>query len=121
MNVRQALVDALTPELPTYRLLGYPLDLDAVTRPTVMLWQSRVERLEQIELDRLLVTVELWVVTGSEDPSKADDLLDDSLSDVIEALHPITWINWTTAERGVLHDRFHGYRITAQAVAKIGE
>jgi hypothetical protein len=86
-----------------------------------MVWQSTIERYPQITLDRLVVTVELWVLVGSEDPSKADDALDDAVTEVIEALHPITWLNWTVAERGVLIEKFHGYRITAQAIAKIGD
>lgn len=121
MNVRSALADALAGALPDFRVLGYPLDVDAVTRPTVMLWTSLVERLEQIDLDRLRVTTELWVLVGTEDPARVDDALDDALEAVVYALHPIGWVTWSTAERGVLQDRFHGYRITAQAVAKIGD
>lgn len=120
MNVRSSLAAALAAALPaTYLVRGYPYEPDAVTRPTVMLWQSLIERLPQLELDRLVVTVELWVLVATEDPAKADDALDDAVSDVLQALHPIGWINWSTAERGVLLDRFNGYRITAQAVAKI--
>lgn len=122
MNVRTAVADALIEALPaTFLVRGYPFEPDAVTRPTVMVWQSTIERYPQITLDRLVVTVELWVLVGSEDPSKADDALDDAVTEVIEALHPITWLNWTIAERGVLIEKFHGYRITAQAIAKIGD
>lgn len=121
MNVREQVAAALSAALPGYRVLGYPMDPDAVTRPTIMMWTSLIERLEQIDLDRLKVTVELWVLVASEDPARVDDALDDALDDVIVALHPIPWLTWSTAERGVLTDRFHGYRITAQAVAKIGD
>lgn len=120
MNARTALAEALTTALPGFLVRGYALELDAVTRPTIMLWQTLVERLEQISLDRLKVTLELWVLVGAEDPAKADDALDDALGEVIAALHDLDWIDWTSAERGVLLDRFHGYRITAQAVAQIG-
>lgn len=123
MNVRHAIADALTAGLPSgYLVRGYPYEPDAVTRPTVMLWQSLLERGEQID-DRvaLRVTVEVWVLVSTEDPSKADDALDDALDDVLSAVHAVSFIEWSVAERGVLLDRFHGYRITAQAVATIGE
>ncbi len=121
MNVREAVAAALTESLPAgWRVLGYGADLEQVTRPTVMLWQSLIERMPQIGLDLLKVTVEMWVLVGQESPDAASDALDDALDDVLEALQPLSWVDWTTAERGVLSDRFHGYRITAQAVAKIG-
>lgn len=120
MNARTALSEALTDALPGFRVLGYSQDLDAVTRPTVMVWTSLIERAEQFGLDRIKVTVELWVLVGNDNPEAANDALDDALEDVLGALQDVDWIDWTTAERGVLFDRFHGYRITALAVAQIG-
>lgn len=120
MNARTALAQALGAALPDYRVLGYTTDLDAVTRPTVMLWQALVERADEFGLGRLKVTLELWVLVGAEDPAKVDDALDDALDDVLDALQGVTWVDWTTCERGVLLERHHGYRITALAVAQIG-
>lgn len=119
MNVRAAIEDALVAALPDVKVVGYAYEPDVVTKPTIMLWQSRIEPMPQATLDRVFVTVELWALVGTDDPAKADDALDDHLSDVITALHAIPWLTWSTAERGVLLDRFHGYRITAQAVAAI--
>lgn len=121
MNARTALAAALAAALPDYRIIGYPVDLDAVTRPTVMVWQSLVERMPLVGLNVLKVTLEMWALVGTDAPAAADDALDDVLDDVLTALQPLTWLDWTTAERGVLADRFPGYHVTAQAVATIGD
>lgn len=121
MNARGVLAQALATALPDVRVLGYPADVEAVTRPTVMLWQSLIERSDLLGLDRVKVTLELWALVATEDPARADDALDEHLENVLYALQDLTWLDWTTAERGVLAERFHGYRVTAQAVAKIGE
>lgn len=114
------LAQALQAALPEARVVGYSADLDAVTKPTVMLWQALIEHQPQVTLDRLKVTCEAWVLVGNEDPARLNDALDDFLEDVLGALQPLTWVEWTQAERGVLFDRFHGYRLTAVAVAQIG-
>ena len=122
MSARTQLADALTAALPdTYRVMGFNDQLDGVSRPTVMLWQSSLRRIEQIGHDRLQVSVALWVLTGRDNLERADDDLDDALEDVIAALRPLTWVDWTEAERGVLLERFHGYNLTVTAVAQIGE
>jgi predicted RNase H-like nuclease len=115
------LAEALRKALPTYRVTGYVDQPDAVTRPTVMLWQSAMERLEQIDLDRVRVTLELWILTGRENPERADDDLDDALEAVLVALQPLSWVAWTQAERGIYAENYHGYRLTAFAVARIGD
>lgn|GEM_PF-2751154 len=122
MNVRQAIAKELTDRLPdSYIVKGYTYDPDAAARPTVMLWQSLIERGSRInDRNGLEVTVELWVIVGSEDPAKVDDDLDDALDEVLTAVHDIPFIDWSVAERGVLKERFHGYRMTARAVATIG-
>ncbi len=120
MNLRRTLADALAAALPAYRVMGYATELDAVTRPTVLLWVSLIEPFETFGLDYLKVTFELWVVIGSQDPERANDDADDALTDVLTALQPLDYVDWTSAERGVLFDAHHGYRITAQAVAQIG-
>lgn len=120
MSARTDLAAALTTALPAFRVSGFNDQIDAVVRPTVMLWQSSLERLEQIGHDRLRVTLDLWVLTGREDPEKADDALDDAMELVVAALLPLTWVDWTNAERGVFLERFHGYKLTVTAVAQIG-
>lgn len=121
MSARTQLAAELTAALPTFRVTGFNDQLDAVARPTVMLWQSSLARLEQIAHDRLRVNLDLWVLTGRENPDTADDELDESLEAVIAALLPLTWVDWTNAQRGIWQEKFHGYNLTVTAVAQIGE
>ena len=120
MSARTRLAADLATALPTFRIMGVNADLDAVARPTVMLWQSLVTRADHFGLGRLVATLDVWVLTGRENPEKADDNLDASLLAVIATLQPLTWIDWTAAERGVLLERFHGYKITATAHEQTG-
>lgn len=121
-SARQQLAATLATGLGKgWRVVGYPTELDAVTRPTVMVWTESLEPAEQIGRDRLRVTLSLWVLSSSQNPATADDDLDARLVDVIAVLHPLAWIAWTSAERGVLADTYHGYRITATAGVQIGD
>ena len=61
------------------------------------------------------------MVVPQEDPDKADDALDDGLEDVLGALRALDWVDWVECQRGVLNDTAHGYNITVNAVAKIGD
>lgn len=121
MSARSELVAALRKALPTWQVTGYPTVPDAVTRPTVMVWTADLEPATQVNRDRLIVTLTLWVLTGSTNPETADDDLDAALEAVLGVLHPLPWVAWTRAERGVLADTFHGFQITATAALKIGD
>ncbi|MGV8965338.1 MAG: hypothetical protein ACOH2F_03580 [Cellulomonas sp.] len=120
MSARTQLATELAAALPTFRVMGFNDTLDAVTKPTVMVWQSSLARLDQINHDRLRVTLDLWVLTGRDNPEKADDDLDASLEEVIAALQPLAWVDWTNATRGIFLEHFHGYNVTVTAVAQIG-
>ena len=121
MSARTALAQALAAALPTYRVLGYGEIPDSVTRPTVVVWVEKIERAEQIALDRLVLTFQAWVLVGGDNPATVDDALEAALDDVIDAWQGVPWCAWTEATRGVLADKFPGYLITARAVGKIGD
>lgn len=121
MSARTELAAALTAALPTYRVLGYAADLDAVARPTVLVWADKIVRRPEWASGLFEFTLMMWVLVGTEDPARADDALDDALEDVLGALQPIGWVQWSGAERGVLRDAFHGWQITVTAVATIGD
>lgn len=122
MSARTELAAALTVSLPsTWRVLGYAADLDAVTRPTVLVWADAFTPRPEWGSGLHSLTLKMWVLTQSEDPARADDALDDALDLVIDALTPINWVRFESAERGVLRETFHGWQITATAVATIGD
>ncbi|MBU4334960.1 MAG: hypothetical protein KJ548_00155 [Actinobacteria bacterium] len=117
---RKRLVDELSAALPsTYTVMGYPTGLDRVTGPTVCVWQETVTKTDQFGPPRLRVDLAVWVLTGQEDPGKADDVLDDALTQVLAALQPLGWIDWTSAER--LVPEFvtaHGFKLTCTALTE---
>lgn len=119
MSVREQLAQALTDGLPGWRVLPYAAEPDALTRPTVIAWASKLERRPEFGLYRFLVTLEVWVVAPSENLATVDDILDEAFEDVLAVLQPLEWLQWDSAERGVLYDQFHGWKITALAVATI--
>ncbi len=120
MTSRTQLVDDLKAALPSkYRVVGFNSALDAVKAPTVMVWQSKIERPEQFGLHGLLVTFDLWLLVGQENTARADEALDVALDDVIDALQGITWVDWQDAERGILFDSFQGWKVTVNAAATI--
>ena len=121
MSARKQLRDALAEALPTYRVMGSAILPSAVARPTIGVWQQSMTRREEFGLNRVAVGFELWVLVGPEDPEKADDALDTALEEVLGALQPLGWVQWTEAQRGVLADNFHGYNIQVTAVAEIGD
>lgn len=121
MSARRDLVAALRAGLPGWRITGYPRVPGDIHRPTVMCWQDRLTRSEQINLDRVRATLTIWVLTAKDHPEQVDDDLDDLLTEVLAVLQPLTWLMWTEAERGVLADTFPGYQITATAYYQIGE
>lgn len=67
----------------------------------------------------LLVTLTVWVVTGLQDPDRVDDALDAAVDDILAALLPLSWVQFESAERGVMDDLFHGYRFTLTTYATI--
>lgn len=120
MSARTRLAEALTGALGGgYRVIAAAVDLDSVTGPTVLTWASRFERAPRLGFSMFTVTLETWVVVPGERVEAADDALDDAFEDLLAALQPLEWVQWESAERGLLYDRFHGWKITATAVAKI--
>lgn len=106
--------------LPEYRVIGYVSALDAVPKPTVIVWAETLTRTPVLGHEHVQVDLRVQVVVGEEDPEAADGRLWEATSLVLAALAPIGWVDWTTTERGVRNDNFHAYTITLTALATIG-
>lgn len=124
MSARTELVTALKANLPsTYRVIGMNPTIDGVPKPTVMVWQQALARPDDFGLQRVNVTFNIWVLVGQENSGNADNALDAALENLLNALQPIDWVEWTTAERNVFGNtegkQFHGYFVTVEAVATI--
>ena len=116
MSVRTDLAATLSTALPTFQVIGYPRTPDAVTGPTVALWQSMVRPWG----DQWRVDLDLWVLHGGDDMERLEDALDANLDEVIAVLLDLPGLMWEQAERLALADIFHGYKITLTAAAKNG-
>lgn len=113
MSVRNDLTSALAGLLPdTWRLVGYADLPDALTRPTACLWQDTFTRLDGFT-DSYSVDIQIWILTKFQGVQKAEDDLDDLLEEFLPALHQVPFIEFDSAQRGVLDMAFHGYNITA--------
>lgn len=121
MSARTQLRDALALGMPSWRVTGARGIMDAANKPSIGVWQTSMSRQPEWRWDHVKVELEVWIVVPIEDPDKADDALDAALEEVLGVLEPLEWVDWTTAERGVLADSLHGYKVAVVMVAKIGD
>jgi hypothetical protein len=122
MNARAMLRDALADVLPDWQIVADARVLDSVRDPgAVVLWTEKLARPPKLGLDYVETTMALWVLTPSENPTRIEDDLDLLLLYVLAALELLEWCAWTEAERGVLADKFNGWRLTVSCLNKITE
>lgn len=115
MGSRSDLADALKPLLPAaYKIVDVPRSLDGLEakRPVVLLYRESREKAPNA-LGDYIDTFSLYVVSPIINPVKGEDVLDDALDAVIDALDTISWLNWTTAERSLFGDAMApAYKVT---------
>ena len=100
---------------PAYRVIGFPTSLDAVTKPTVAAWTTGLTRLPEAPVGHLAVTYTVQVLTGHQDPKRADDALDAALGDVLAVLWAAPQFLLESADRTVSEDnRFHSWTLTVR-------
>lgn len=117
MSGRRMLTEALSAALPSWQVLSHPMQLDAVRQPAAaVLWTQKRSRAPQMDLTWFQDEITLWILTATDKPSLIEDDLDDLLVQVMTALAAHSAFYWDTAERDVLADTFHGYRLTVQCV-----
>lgn len=122
-TVRAALAAALAAALPApeWRVTGHGRSVDRieVDQHVVMLTTERWSR-PDVALSLVPVRLQLYVLTGITDPDRVEDALDAALVTVLDALHPIDYIEWTEAERVLVQDdTFHAYRVDLVGVQTI--
>lgn len=76
-------------------------------------------------LGLLTYTLELWVMSPSQDVEAVDDRLDDALDEVLGALLALRSVSFGQAERSRMGSedgpQYHGYKITLTAYATTNE
>ncbi len=115
MSVRSELAAALQPLLPAaIKIVDVPRSLDGVEakRPVVLLYRESRAKAPNA-LGDYFDTFSLYVIVPGVDVRKVEDVLDNTLDQVIDALDQVKWLNWQTAERSLFGDaQAPAYKIT---------
>lgn len=122
MNARTLLRDALAAALPSWQIVADARAIDTVRKPgAAVLWTDKITRPPKLGLDYAETTMVLWVLTAADRPEAIEDDLDSLLLAAFEVIEPLDWVGWAEADRGVLADKFNGWRITLTCLNKITE
>jgi len=89
---------------------------DTLTKTTVVLQHTRIERLPEGPLGALRNTVTLTVADPRTDVAAAEDALDDALVRLIGSLDRHSWLSWTEAEKVVHAERYVAWNLTLTAL-----
>ena len=105
---------------PDMQIVSDARAVDSVKHPgACVLWTSRRIRQSLNGFEQIQDEVTLWVLTATDAPSKIEDSLDALLLDVLRVIESQNAFTWTEAERGVLADKFDGWRLTIQCISHI--
>lgn len=117
---RTLLAGALREAYPSWQIVDTPRAVDSVRKPAAaVLWSERRTRQELQKLTLMAETVVMWVLTASDDPKAIEDDLDELLMAALAVVEATPQLSWTETNRGVLNDKFEGWRIEIQAAYKI--
>jgi hypothetical protein len=112
---RKQLGESLKPALPEFAVFPAPGGLDEITKPTLHLMRTRVEKLPQAPAGAYSHSFDLWVIAPQH---ASEDRLDELLDDVLEALDETSRTLWTDATRDSYSDTNPAYRITLTTTSK---
>lgn len=121
MSARTDLVDALVAALDpeVYRVTGSPSLPDQIEVGTfdVRAWASKYT--PGVASGAVQIDCTVWVLTALQTPGPTDDALDVAQEDVMAVLYGLQWLTAPTAERGVMDDRWNGWRFEVSAFGQI--
>ncbi|PPG53417.1 hypothetical protein C5C41_06745 [Rathayibacter sp. AY1E9] len=113
MSLRTDILDQLVPLAPEGVQVHRGVTLPArIQKMTLAVAQNGISRNPQAPAVGLDCEFELFLLAPFEDLTKAEDLLDDHLTAVLDALDSSTNLNWSGITRATVDDRFPGYAIT---------
>lgn len=103
MSVREWLDENLKPLLPEgWRWVPYQRNVDTLDAVTVIWKQSRIVPLDEAPLGAVRVEGTLTVCTPHQDIARAEEALDDAVTDLCSALDGLDGIAWTSAQKVAL-------------------
>ncbi|MBK8445409.1 MAG: hypothetical protein IPL41_01420 [Micropruina sp.] len=118
---RKLLEEAFLEALPGWQVRSTAIPLDSVRKPgAIWLYTGVRKRVELNGFSTLVDEITVWVLSAA-DPSKAEDDLDKLLLEVMEVLETLPSFNWESAERGVLGEKYDGWKLTVTCFYKIND
>ena len=110
MSARTEVAAHLKSTLPnSYKVQAWISTPDRVQGTVVMVYSETIRRgLVKGSLSHDLV---VWVLSGLEDPSKAENALDAALEATLDALDELDFSSWTEANRMTYGETIPGYKI----------
>lgn len=83
---------------------------DQLAGPAFLAWPVDIARSATGRRPMLVSTVETWLITHKADPVAAEAHLDEMIPELVEIYESTPLLAWSTLTRGVLENRFHGWR-----------
>lgn len=121
MGNRKELVDRLTTDLEEFVIQAH---LGSVTPPgpkargLIIVERSTVEPLPAAPASTYLNTYTLILIETNQDAKVVEDKLEDSLDDLLDALHPLRWVAFQKAERAVYLQTWQCFRVDVQILTQ---
>ncbi len=118
MSLRTDVVQALKSALGSRYAITGLRTVDVVTKRALLVYQESLTPTEAFA-PTVRAQLAVWILVPQEKPDAADDALDEALEDVLGVVHPMQSLTWTSAERGVFQESWHGYKLTVVAGGQI--
>lgn len=121
LNLRSVVTDALNDpdsglDLTKYKVMGYPGTPTRPTKRTVSVWPVTITPLPQAP-SQYRVELTVVVLSSHQDPTKAEDDLDEALADVLDVLWSAPGVMFESATRtSFKEDTVQAWSLTFAAV-----
>lgn len=121
-NGRTILAAALREQLTGWQVVSDARQLDSVRNPgAAVVWTQMRKRMELNGFEMLTDEVVVWILTAATKPEDIESSLDVLLLEALEVLEGLPEFSWDQAERGVLSEKFDGWRLSVACAYKIGK
>lgn len=123
MSARTQVTALLAAKLPPgWNVIKRARVPETLPKPTLLVWGEKVTRMEGGPAKEwVLSDVVLWCLTPDAvvDSDQLEDVLDDQLTVLLDAIEATREFTWQTGERLALDGRWPGWKLTIQTALKI--
>jgi len=121
-KIREAVLAEIRPLLPEeWDLKPGLASVKELSRTTVYCEYTRIEPLPEAPMGNARVGFDLTVSPLNKDVTKAEDLVDAHVVDLVLALDAHDWISWSLAEKKSIADTYLGWVVTISALASVSK